>query len=203
MKLYFSPGACSLATHIVLRELGLGFDTERVDTKTKVTASGANFYDVNPDGYVPALQLGNGEVLTEGAAILQYLADQHPQANLAPAPGTWERTQLHRQLNFIAAELHKSFSPLFRGAEGEARKAAIDTLGVKFAHFDRLFADGRPYVLGDTFSVADAYLFTVLGWTRFVQVDLSAWPVLVAYMERIAARKAVQDALVAEGLVAA
>lgn len=203
MKLYFSPGACSLATHIVLRELGLGFDSERVDTKTKVTASGANFYDINPDGYVPALQLDNGEVVTEGAAILQYLADQHPQSKLAPAPGSWERTQLHRQLNFIAAELHKSFSPLFRGAEGDARTAAIETLGVKFKHFERLLADGRPYVMGDTFTVADAYLFTVLNWTRFVQVDLSPWPTLVAYLERVGARKPVQDALVAEGLAAA
>lgn len=203
MKLYFSPGACSLATHIVLRELGLGFDSERVDTKTKVTATGANFYDINPDGYVPALQLDNGEVVTEGAAILQYLADQHPQSKLAPTPGSWERTQLHRQLNFIAAELHKSFSPLFRGAEGDARTAAIETLGVKFKHFERLLADGRPYVMGDTFTVADAYLFTVLNWTRFVQVDLSPWPTLVAYLERVGARKPVQDALVAEGLVAA
>lgn len=203
MKLYFSPGACSLATHIVLRELGLGFDSERVDTKTKVTASGANFYDINPDGYVPALQLDNGEVLTEGAAILQYLADQHPQSKLAPAPGSWERTQLHRQLNFLAAELHKSFSPLFRGAEGDARAAAIETLGVKLKHFDRVFSDGRPFVMGETFTVADAYLFTILGWARFVQVDLSPWPVLIAFMERVGARKPVQDALVAEGLVTA
>lgn len=200
MKLYYKPGACSLATHIVLNELGLSFDIESVDTSAKTTAGGRDFLEINPDGYVPALELDNGNVLTEGAAILQYLADQHPASGLAPAPGSWERTQLHRHLNFIAAELHKSFSPLFQGAEGAAREAAIDKVRKRIAHFEPILADGRPYLMGDTFSVADAYLFTVLNWTGFIGLSLEEFPQAKAFVARIAERKATQQALEAEGL---
>lgn len=200
MKLYYKPGACSLATHIVLNELGLSFDIESVDTSAKTTAGGRDFLEINPDGYVPALALDNGDVLTEGAAILQYLADQHPASGLAPAPGSWERTQLHRHLNFISAELHKSFSPLFQGAEGAAREAAIDKVRKRIAHFEPIFADGRPYLMGDTFSVADAYLFTVLNWAGFIGLSLDEFPQATAFVARIAERQATRRALEAEGL---
>lgn len=203
MKLYYAPGACSLASHLVLRELGIPFDLEKVDTSTKKTEGGRDFLAINPDGYVPAIELQNGKILTEGAAILQYLADQYPDAKLAPAPGTWERTQLHRHLNFIAAELHKSFSPLFQGAEGDAQAAAIEKIGTKFTHFETQFADGRTYLLGDTFSVADAYLFTIANWANFKGIDLGTWPHLKAFVERVAGRQTTRDALTAEGLIEA
>lgn len=205
MKLFYKPGACSLATHIVLHEIGGAFATETVDTTTKVTASGRDFLTINPDGYVPALELADGRIVTEGVAILQYLADRHPDAGLAPAAGTWERTELHRQLNFISAELHKAFVPFFAKAVGEpaARAAAVEKLNARIAHFERLFADGRDYVLGASFSVADAYLFTVLNWTNFIGVSLEAFPGVQAFLARVAARPATRAALTAEGLLKA
>ncbi|WP_428696244.1 glutathione transferase GstA [Stappia sp.] len=205
MKLFYKAGACSLATHIVLHELDLPFEIESVDTSEKTTASGRDFLQINPDGYVPAVELADGNVLTEGAAILQYLADTHPDAGLAPAPGSWERTQLHRHLNFISAELHKSFGPLFAkpALEGAARDAAVEKIGTKIGHFERILADGREFVTGKTFSVADAYLFTVLNWTNFVGVSLEGHPHAKAFVERIAARPATRAALTAEGLLQA
>lgn len=203
MKLYYKPGACSLATHIVLNELGLSFDVESVDTAAKKTAGGRDFLEINPDGYVPALELDNGNVLTEGAAILQYLADQHPASELAPAPGSWERTQLHQHLNFISAELHKSFGPLFQGAEGAAREAAVEKAVKRIAHFEPIFADGRSYLMGETFSVADAYLFTVLNWTGFVGISLDEFPNVKAFHARAGARAATRHALEREGLLKA
>jgi glutathione S-transferase len=205
MKLFYKTGACSLATHIVLHELDLPFEIESVDTSAKTTASGRDFLQINPDGYVPAVELADGNVLTEGAAILQYLADAHPDAGLAPAPGSWERTQLHRHLNFISAELHKSFSPLFAkpAAEGAAREAAVEKIGGKIAHFERILADGRAYLMGEAFSVADAYLFTVLNWTNFVGIPLDAYPHLKCFVARVAARPATRAALTAEGLLKA
>lgn len=205
MKLFYKTGACSLATHIVLHELDLPFEIESVDTTAKTTASGRDFLQINPDGYVPAVELADGNVLTEGAAILQYLADRHPDAGLAPAPGSWERTQLHRHLNFISAELHKSFGPLFSAAaaEGPARDAAVEKIGIKIAHFEKILADGRAYLMGETFSIADAYLFTVLNWTNFTGVSLEGYPHAKAFLDRIAARPATRTALAAEGLLKA
>jgi len=199
LKLYFSPGACSLSPHIVLRELGLPFDLERVDTKAQKTASGANFTEINPKKYVPTLRLDDGQVLTEGAVIVQYLADRKPEAQLAPPTGSMERYRLQEWLNYIASEVHKSFSPLFRAAE-EQRPALRDALGPKFDFIAR-HLEKRQFVLGDRFSVADAYLFTVLNWSRVVGIDLARWPALDGYVKRVAARPAVRAAMEAEGLL--
>ena len=199
MKLYYSPGACSLSPHIVLRELGIPFDLERVDTKAQKTASGANFTAINPKRYVPTLQLEDGQVLTEGAVIVQYLADRKPDAQLAPPTGSMDRYRLQEWLNYIASEVHKSFSPLFRASE-EQKPALREALAPKLEFLGR-HLDKRQFLLGDRFSVADAYLFTVLNWTRFVGIDLSRWPALDAYVKRIAARPAVRGAMEAEGLL--
>lgn len=201
MKLYYSPGACSLSPHIVLQESGLPFSTERVDLKTKQTETGADFLQVNPSGYVPALQLDDGAVLTEGPAIVQWIADQVPAKKLAPANGTLERTRLQEWLNFISTELHKSHSPLFNPAAPEDWKTAMrDLLARRFATVAQKL-EGRDYLLGADFTVADAYLFVVMSWGKWVKVDITPWPVLVAYQARIAARPAVQAALKAEGLL--
>jgi glutathione S-transferase len=201
MKLYFSPGACSLSPHIVLLESGLGFTTERVDLGTKQTAGGADFRSINPKGYVPALELKDGTVLTEGPAIVQYVADQAPGSNLAPAFGTIERYKLIAWLNFISAELHKNFSPLFRPTSTEDMKNAARTnLTNRFDYVAREL-EGREYLMGSQFTVADAYLFTVANWGSFVQFDLSGFPALQAYLARVAARPAVQQALRDEGLL--
>ncbi|HEY8564411.1 MAG TPA: glutathione transferase GstA [Beijerinckiaceae bacterium] len=201
MKLYYSPGACSLSPHIVLRELGLPFALEAVDLKTKKTEAGADFTAINPKGYVPALQLEDGEVLTEGAAIVQYLADKHAPGTLAPAAGTVERARLNGHLNFVSAELHKAFGPLFNPAlSPEAREAALATIGRKLDVAERALADGRPYLTGSDFTIADAYLFVVLSWGPYLGVDLSPWQSLTAFTRRVAARAAVQAALTAEGL---
>lgn len=201
MKLYFSPGACSLSPHIVLREAGFTFETEKVDLAKKITASGADFFAINPKGYVPALQLDNGEVLTEGPAIAQYVADQRPEKLLAPALGSLERYRLMEMLNFISTELHKSFSPLFRpNTPEETKQAARDTLARRFGFIEQKL-QGRDYLMGNQFSVADAYLFTVLNWTGHVKIDLAPWPTVQAYKGRVAARPAVRAAMVAEGLI--
>jgi glutathione S-transferase len=204
MKLYYTPGACSLSPHIVLREAGLDFDLERVDIKAKTTERGGNFLDVNPKGYVPALELDGGEVLTEGAAVVQYIADRKPESGLAPRSGTIERARLQEHLNFVAAELHKSFSPLFSPATSDAEKqSAHAKIRRRLDDVERHLSDGRAYLLGDNFSVADAYLFTVANWTRPMGIGLESWPKLAAYLARIAARPRVQEALKAEGLVPA
>jgi glutathione S-transferase len=197
MKLYLMPGACSLSPHIVLRELGLDFEPVVVK-RDKSTSNGRNFLEVSPNGYVPALELDDGHVLTEGPAIVQYLADQKPDAGLAPANGTWARYDLQSTLNFISTEIHKTFSPLFSPTTtDDARKAQLDKLTLRLGVIaPRL--EGKQYLFGDAFTVADAYLFTVLTWSRYVNFDLSAWPSVVAFMERVSARPAVQAALEAE-----
>jgi glutathione S-transferase len=200
MKLYYKPGACSLSPRIVLHEAGIAFDSEKVDLGTKVTETGADFRATNPNGYVPALLLDSGEVLTEGPAIVQYLADQAPEKRLAPPAGSIARYQLVALLNFIATELHKSFSPLFRPDTPEqTRQTARDNLARRFDAVAAQLKNG-PYLMGQDFTVADAYLFTVLRWTVPMQVDLSRWPVLGAYMDRVASRPSVQAALREEGL---
>ncbi len=200
MKLYYSPGACSLSPHIVLREAGADFTLVRVDLKTKKLEDGSDYLAVNPKGYVPALQLDNGELLTEGPAIIQYIADQHPAAGLAPAPGTLDRARLQEWLNMIATELHKSFTPMFRGAGDEWKNAALDNIRRRFDLVAQRLAT-NPFLMGERFSVADAYLFTVLSWTGFVKIDMSPWPALQAFSQRVGERPAVQAALRAEGLL--
>lgn len=199
MKLFFSPGACSLSPHIVLREAGLAFELERVDLKAGKTASGLDFKSINPKGYVPALQLDDGQVLTEGPAIVQYLADLAPAKGLAPAPGGLPRARLQEWLNFIGTELHKSFSPLFRPGAEETKAAAVARLGQWFTWLNGELA-ARPYLLGAQFSVADVYLFVILSWTGHVKIDLAPWPSLTAFQARVGERPAVQAALKAEGL---
>jgi glutathione S-transferase len=203
MKLYFSPGSSSLASHIALREAGLAFDLDRVSLKTKKTATDADYLRVNPKGYVPALQFEDGSVLTEGPAIMLWVADQVPEKRLAPAPGTMERYHLVECLNFIATELHKNFSPLFdAGAPEPSKQAARERLGKRLDYLNKTLGDA-PYMLGEHFTVADAYLFTVLGWGRYVDLDLARWPKLAAYAGRIGTRPRVLDTLKAEGLLKA
>jgi glutathione S-transferase len=203
MKLYFAPGACSLSPHIVLRETGLNFELEQVNNQEKKTKSGQDFWAVNPKGQVPVLELDNGEKLTEGPIVVQYLADQKPAAGLLPPAGSMERYRVQEWLNFITSELHKSFGPIFRPTTPEEfKKISKENLGKRFDYLDKHFT-GRQYLMGDKFTVADAYLFTVLRWTARIQMDLGKWPNLKAYVDRIAARPKVQEALKAEGLLAA
>ena len=198
MKLYFSPGACSLSPHIVLRELGLPFETVQVDLKTKRTGDGSDFWKINPKGYVPTLQLDDGSILTEGPAIVQYLADRKPDAGLAPANGSFARYRLQEWLNFISTELHKQFSPLFNSASPDSVKAAqLKRLGERFDYLAQTLGQ-QDWLLAGGYSVADAYLFTVLGWTAHVGPDLAAWPALQAYQQRVQARPAVAATLAAE-----
>ena len=199
MKLFLKPGACSLSPHIVLEEAGLSYETEVVDLAKKVTASGADFLAINPKGYVPALQLDSGEVLTEGPAIVQYLADLAPGKNLAPANGTLARYHLHSRSTFIGTEIHKNSSPLSNPA-APAETKAIPNLERRLGYVNDQLA-GQNYLMGETFTVVDAYLFTVTNWSKFVQLDLAQWPHLAAFMARVAARPAVQAALKAEGLI--
>lgn len=203
MKLYYSPGACSLSPHIVAHELGLNLAVEKVDTKTKRTESGRDFLAINPKGYVPALELDNGEVLTEGPAIVQYLADQKGNTALAPANGTLARARLQEMLNYITSEIHKSYSPLFSDATPEATRAERHAYLAKRYDFIEKILAKQPYLLGEHFSVADAYLFTVTRWADFVKLDLSAFPHVQAFQKRVAARPAVQAAMAAEGLIKA
>jgi glutathione S-transferase len=201
MKLYYSPAACSLSPHIVAREAGIDVQLVKTDTKTKKTADGGDYYAVNGKGYVPALQFDDGQVLTEGPAIVQYLADQNPASGLAPPAGSRDRYRVQEWLNFVTSELHKTFSPLFDPASGDETKAAARAkLEKRFAYVDQQLA-GRQYLLGDTFTVADAYLFTVANWGQFVKVDIGQWPAVKAHHARVAARPKVQEALKAEGLV--
>ena len=201
MKLFLKPGSCSLASHIVLEEIGRPYDTETVDLAKKLTASGADFWAINPKGYVPALLLDDGDLLTEGPAILQYLADLAPELQLAPANGSKARYQLQSWLTFIGTEVHKNFSPFCNpAATPEMKDLARANLQRRLGYVNDQLA-GRDFLMGDTFSVADAYLFTVVGWAKFVQLDLSAWPHLIAFQGRVAARPATQRALKAEGLI--
>lgn len=200
MKLYYSPGACSLAPHIVLNELGQPYDLEKVDLGAKKTETGADFMNVNGKGYVPTLDLGTGEVLTEVSTILQYLADKAKNTDLLPAFGSMDRYRAMEQLNFVASELHKGIGGLFNAAMPEdGKKAMKDRLTRRLAWLDGQLAK-KPYLLGDSYSVADAYAFTVLSWTKHVNVDLSPYAHIVAYLDRVGARPAVQAALKKEGL---
>ena len=203
MKLYYAPGACSLSPHIVAHEAGVPLEIERVDNKAKKTASGADYWQINPKGMVPALQLDGGEILTEGPAIVQYIAEKAPQSKLMPAAGTNERYRVLEWLNFITSEIHKSFTPLFKPNTPEAYKPiAKENLAARFAYVDQQLA-GKTYLLGDQFTVADAYLFTVLRWSSLQQIDLSRYPNITAYMGRVAERPKVKQALQAEGLLKA
>lgn len=198
MKLYFSPGACSLSPHIVAREANLELTLERVDMRTKKTASGADFLAVNPKGYVPALELDDGEVLTEGPTIVQYLADQRPDARLVGAPGTRERYRQLEMLGYINSEIHKSYSPLFKPdtlpqVQAERREYVQKRYGLIEASLE-----GHDFLMGDHFTVADAYLFTVTSWAPAVKLDLGAFPRIAAFQARVAARPAVVAALATE-----
>ncbi len=202
MKLYYSPGACSHAPHILLREAGLDFSLEKVDLAAKKTESGADYKAINPHGYVPALQLDNGEVLTEGPAIDQYIADLVPAKKLAPASGTPERYKLQSWLNFISTELHKQFSPLFNKAVPEEYKTMVkEKLATRFDTINEHLSKNR-YILGESFTAPDAYLYTVLGWAKHFAIDFAKWPAIKSFMERVAARPAAQAAAKAEGLAA-
>jgi len=201
MKLYYSPGACSLSPHIALLEAGIPFDLQKVSTKTKEIDGGGDFWKINGKGYVPALQLDNGEILTEGPAIVQYIADLKPESGLAPKTGTLERYRVQEWLNFITSEIHKQFSPLFNPATSAEWKVGVtDNLNRRFEWLNKQL-EGKSYLMGDKFTVADAYLFTVLSWGKHVNIDLAKWPVLAAYVARVAARPKVQEALMAEGLL--
>jgi glutathione S-transferase len=201
MKLYYSPGACSLSPHIVLRESGLAFEPVLASTKTHKLQDGTDYYGINPKGYVPLLELDNGERLSEGPVIVQYIADQVPARKLAPPAGTMARYRLQEWLNFITSELHKGFSPLFNPAVPDDAKPVFRAKLVdRFKWVDSQLA-GRNYLMGDEFSVADAYLFTVAGWSGYVGVDITGLANLGAFMERMKARPAVQAALKAEGLL--
>jgi glutathione S-transferase len=201
MKLYYSPGACSMAPHIVLREIGKKFDLEQVDLGTKKTAAGKDYTKINPKGYVPTLELNNGDVLTEVSTIVQYLADKAKATKILPKPGTMARYRAMEMLNFISSELHKSFGPLFNKDFPEAaRTMNIERIGKRLDFLDKLLAKNK-FLLGKSFSVADSYAFTVLGWGKYVGIDVSKWKNVAAYLGRVAERPAVQAALKAEGLV--
>jgi len=203
MKLYFSPGACSLSPHIVLCEAGLAHTIEKTNLRSKMTDSGVDFKTINPKGAVPALQLDDGSVLTEGPAIVQYLADLVPEKHLAPAAGTMARYRLMETLNYIGTELHKTFSPLFNPASTDAAKAAaINMLTPRIDFMSKQLGDA-DYLGGKQFTVADAYLFVVLSWSAHVNVSLATWPNIEAFLARVAARPAVHAAMVAEGLIKA
>ncbi len=200
MKLYFSPGACSLSPHIVAHELGVDLAIEKVDGATKQTQSGRDFWAINPKGYVPALELDDGQVLTEGTAIVQYLADQRPEAKLIPASGTLERYRVQEMLGYINSELHKTYSPLFSPKTSPELRADREAyLQKRYTLIDERLAK-HPYLFGEQFTVADAYLFTVTNWAGFVKLDLSRFANLTAFQARVAARPAVKAAMSAEGL---
>ncbi|MCZ8076522.1 MAG: glutathione transferase GstA [Paucibacter sp.] len=201
MKLYYSPGACSLSPHIALRVAGRSFDVVRASTKTKKLQDGSDFYAINSKGSVPVLELDNGERLTEGPAIVQYIADLAPASNLAPAAGSMARYRLQEWLNYITSELHKGFSPLFNPATPEDYKpVARAALMARFTWVNAQL-EGKQDLMGDQFTVADAYLFVVSNWGQYVGVDVSGFEHLVAFRARVAARPAVQEAMKAEGLL--
>ena len=201
MKLYYAPGACSLSPHIVLIEAGLPFEKVKIDNKTKTMDGAGDYRTVNPLGYVPLLELDDGTRISEGPAIVQWIADKVPGKSLAPANGTMERTKLQSWLNLITSELHKGFSPLFNPSmPEEAKKIFRERLGTRFAYIDKHLAN-NDYLMGKSFSVADAYLFVVSNWASRVDVDLAPYANVLAYRKRVGARPAVQTAMKAEGLI--
>lgn len=201
MKLYYTPGACSMAPHIVLRAAGFTFDLEKVNLAKKETESGEDYNKINPKGSVPAIQLDDGQTLTEAGVILQYLADQKPESGLAPKLGTMERYRLMEWLNFVTSEVHKPFGPLFNSdITGEWKENQLNLLSRRFDYLSERLA-GKQYLMGDTFTVADAYLFTVLNWCNFIKFDLGPWPTLQEYMVLVAARPEVKETMKAEGLL--
>jgi glutathione S-transferase len=201
MKLYYSPGACSLSPHIVLREAGLPFDLEQVDVRAKKTKDGGDFFQINPKGQVPVLKLDDGELLTEGPAVVQYVADKAPASKLIPAAGTKERYRVLEWLNYITSELHKNFSPLFRpNTPDDYKPIARENLASRFGFVDKQLA-GQQYLTGSGFTVADAYLFVMTNWANVQKIDLAAWPNVLAFRERVLARPKVQEAMKAEGLI--
>jgi glutathione S-transferase len=200
MKLFLTPGACSLSPHIALKEAGLPFDFEQVDLATKLTKSGADYRKVNPKGSVPALELNNGQILTEGPAIVQYIADQKPQSKLAPPAGSLERYRLQEWLNYTSSELHKKFGQLFNPALTEdQKKSTIAGIGTELDFVNKSLAN-KQFLVGDTFTVADGYMFVVLSWTKYFGIDLGRWSGLKSYFDQIAARPSVKAAMQAEGL---
>jgi glutathione S-transferase len=203
MKLYYAPGACSLAVHIALSEIGADYDLEKVDLATKKTETGADFTNVNPLGYVPVVAFDDGETLWEAPVLLQYLADTNPEAGLAPANGTIDRVRLQQLLNFTASELHKSFSPLFKAdaPQGASREAVVAKVASRLDYIERMLSDGRPYLLGDTYSVADIYAFVVANWAGPSGISLDRWPNVKDHVARIAARPRVVVAMQREGLL--
>lgn len=201
MKLYYSPGACSLSPHIALREAGLAFDLVKKELHSQQLEDGSDFREINAKGYVPVLILDNGETLTEGPAIVQFIADRVPEKKLAPPAGTMERVRLQEWLNYTTSELHKTFSPLFNKQASDDWKAAARALLDRRIGYVAKALEGRDWLMGDAFTVADCYLFTVLNWAHWVKIDLSRWPSVSEYLKRVAARPAVQAALKAEGLL--
>ncbi len=200
MKLYYTPGACSLAPRIIACEAGLEIEYDKVDLKTQTTASGRDFIRINPKGYVPALALHSGEILAEVPVILEYMADQAPAAHLLPRLGSLERYRVKEWLDFTGAELHKGFDPLLNGPmPNKARQLAVSHLQRRFGYLDRCL-EGQPYLMGERFTVADAYCFTVLSWARFHRIDLSAYTMVSDYLKRVSERPMVKRALQAEGL---
>jgi glutathione S-transferase len=198
MKLFYSPGACSLSPHIVLRETGLPHELVRVDLRAKKTADGGDYWAINPAGSVPTLQLDSGETLTEGPAIVQYLGDLAPQSGIVPAAGTMARYRLIEALNFISTELHKSYSPLFRpNTPDDYKPVARETLVARYGVVEKMLA-GKSYLLGETFTAADAYLFVVTRWSFPLKLDLSQYSNLAAFMARVGARPKVKEAIAAE-----
>ncbi len=198
MKLYYSPGACSLAPHILLQESKAKYTLEKVDLKTKITEKGEDFKKINPKGYVPTLQLDNGEVLTEGPAIMQYIADQAPTSKLAPAAGTMARYRLQEWLNFITSEIHKGFSPLFNPAVPDAYKIMVkENLGKRFDYLSEKLTKNN-FLMGNDFTAPDAYLYTTLTWAGYVGIDLNRWPSLQAFVKQVGDRPAVKAAHAAE-----
>jgi len=202
MKLYYAPAACSLAPHIALSEAGLAHELVRIDLRTHTLPDGSDYAAVNPKGYVPVLELDDGTRLTEAAVILQYIADRNP-GTLAPAFGSMERWRLMEWLNFIATELHKGFGPLWKpNTPAEYKTIVVDALGKRFDFVAPVLA-AQPYLTGERFTIADAYLFTILNWAKILKVDLARWPSLGQYLERVAARPRVQQALRDEHLLKA
>jgi glutathione S-transferase len=199
VKLYYAPGACSLASHITLREAGCAFELENVDLESHKTAAGEDYNRINPKGYVPALKLDDGQTLTENVAILQYVADAKPECGLAARAGTMERYRLIEWLNFIATEIHKTFGPLWHPDTPDATKQNQRNMLARRFEYVAGQLQNTPYLMGNTFSIADAYLFTVLNWTGMLNVDISKWPAIKQYMTHIGGRPHVVEALKAEG----